>query len=481
MEIFMGVFNQSLRLAQSAQLKRMGEEEGAPELPVDGTDTGEGDDGAPIDTGFDPEMEDIDTNFDVNPGEGEGDDTNGLEVEGTMFGGFGLNLEGDDGEGEGDPIEGEGVTQFDIEEPSDDLGEVPEIVEEAVDMEEEEAAADDFAEGADEISADVEMLGMIEIERQAIVESREPVRIAHFGTLVRMGLLAGTAAGNIGTESLAGQNNLTALATEGLVDSVVNKTKEIAKKVAGFVSGAFSKVVSGLGSAFGKLFGGIKKLVTQPWETLKSVGRKIKAHPMKTALTVVAAIAAAVAVLTLFGGKFPVDGKLGTFNKWNAQVSKAVEDLIGKCPWIKKAEGPKPLALGHDGATNAKDVMNGVKWKKAPMPDATVIDAAEAGVSKASVGGLGASLKQSMEKAKSAVSGFFSRSKDAAKIAPDAGAAAGGETIGVGGWAAGFMSGLRDAGKIIKDLIFGGLSNLWSIIKGWFGFFKGGSAAAAAA
>jgi hypothetical protein len=43
------------------------------------------------------------------------------------------------------------------------------------------------------------------------------------------------------------------------------------------------------------------------------------------------------------------------------------------------------------------------------------------------------------------------------------------------------MSGLRDAGKIIKDLIFGGLSNLWSIIKGWFGFFKGGSAAAAAA
>ena len=192
----------------------------------------------------------------------------------------------------------------------------------------------------------------------------------------RDGLLASTFISIPATESMVQPyrpNSATSTtALEGVMDAIKSKTSEWAAKAGSSVKSLGTKA----GAMVMRMAKGAADLVKWtamlPWNATKAVAAKVKAHPYKTIVVVLAAIAAVAGVLALIWA-FPETAE--GIAAWGVKVKRAVESLKYPGGGFKvTAEGgvleAKWVGTAADGTrmyTTDAESLSVLGWTKASL------------------------------------------------------------------------------------------------------------------
>jgi len=128
--------------------------------------------------------------------------------------------------------------------------------------------------------------------------------------------------------------SLSKVALEELDNKINEKSAGWAAKILSFVKMIGSKTLAVIDPIWDKLSGMFKKIGSSAWDKTKSVGKAIKAHPYKTIMLVILAIAAVGGILAYCGSFLPGSNQawsaLGKFDSKIGELSSKI-----KLPWGK--------------------------------------------------------------------------------------------------------------------------------------------------
>lgn len=272
------------------------------------------------------------------------------------------------------------------EEAAEENEDLPEDAVPATDDTEEEIEEDEtmVAELAilEEIENDVFMIEQDSREISMIADSI--VAIESFGInpsaiaiLQTTGLLSGTVLDAVGVESLgyAGpKDDQTMIALEALEAKAEEKSAGWSAKIMSMAKSVGSKIMSVLGGIWEKITGSVKAIGSYTWDKAKVAGAVVKAHPYKTILAVVVAIAAVAGITVFISSGLPAlaasskaGGVVNKFVKFGETVASKVNAI--KWPFGKVAaeatDKGKLLLTYSEGA-------KGVAWANV-APEATTL------------------------------------------------------------------------------------------------------------
>jgi len=139
------------------------------------------------------------------------------------------------------------------------------------------------------------------------------------------GLLTDTVLEAVGVESLgyAGpKDDQTLIALEALEAKGDDKAASWSAKIMSMAKSVGSKIMSVLGSIWEKITGTVKAIGGYTWDKAKAAGAVVKAHPYKTILAVVVAIAAVAGITVFISGGLPA---LAASTKTGDMANKAIK------------------------------------------------------------------------------------------------------------------------------------------------------------
>ena len=143
---------------------------------------------------------------------------------------------------------------------------------------------------------------ILALESSAVIIKQNGIDPTSHAILLTTGLLSGTALETIATESLMfhrPEDPETEIALESLMHQAREKSAHWATKILEFVKHAAHKFSDLLAHLWDKLTDKMKKISEVVWDKTKSMGRTIKAHPIKSILVAVG-IAASVATVIAY-------------------------------------------------------------------------------------------------------------------------------------------------------------------------------------
>lgn len=161
------------------------------------------------------------------------------------------------------------------------------------------------------------------------------------------GLLEGTSIASLGLEAFgfeAPDHPDSLMALEALGEKIKEKAAQWSAKIVSLASSFGTKVMGVLEPIWDKITGSIKTLSGAAWDKAKATGKVVKAHPYKTLIGVILAVAATAGVVLWAGGSLPALTAKGP------QVTKFVNDLAGKINKIKWPFGNVSATVAEGGA-----------------------------------------------------------------------------------------------------------------------------------
>jgi len=227
----------------------------------------------------------------------------------------------------------------------------------------------------EEVESDVVMIEQYTNEMAMISDSI--VAIESFGInpsaiaiLQTTGLLSDTVLDAVGVESLgyAGpKDDNTLIALEALEAKGEAKSAGWAAKIMSMAKSVGSKIMSVIGGIWEKITGVVGKIGSATWDMAKAGGRVVKAHPYKTILAVVAAIAAVAGIVVFMSGGLAglaaTEGagatalaKIISFNEKVASKVSSIKWPFGKVA-AEAAEGTGKLSLAVTSNVAAPEAM----------------------------------------------------------------------------------------------------------------------------
>lgn len=145
------------------------------------------------------------------------------------------------------------------------------------------------------------------------------------------GLTAGTSLDAIALESLTGNDNqINEDALEALSDSFKEKAAQYSAKILSVVSTGASKFWSVIETVAGKIKDTVAKLGDKAWDEVKAGGNYVKAHPVKTIVGILGAMAAVATLMIYSASNLPGAGQSREIYK---AFSTKINGMIGKIPW----------------------------------------------------------------------------------------------------------------------------------------------------
>ena len=274
------------------------------------------------------------------------------------------------------------------------------------DLEDEDRRANDaaidgaFGEDIDRLASDVDALDSLEQELVNMAVAHDYLQCfgltpANYSFLTAVQLLASTSVGTIAMESLStneGIDENTQIACEALSASIKEKAAAWGAKILSFANKAATSIMRAFTPIITKIASAGTTLGNATWDAAGAAGRTIKAHPYKTIMITLAAVAAVVGVVMIVSSGLPIgtvtNGALRSFvDKFNSLVQKVkmpgvkllnkalpgadvsiaqiqsvetiapVSDSVGALGWTKNAV----KAIGAQVSANYKKIATSVK------------------------------------------------------------------------------------------------------------------------
>lgn len=239
---------------------------------------------------------------------------------------------------------------------------VVEEVEEPIDHDIDDNDAEVKIEMSEEQQIDLEQQELESLEMEMNLLAQSMFAVETYGinpTAVHImqvtGLLDGTAIQTLGLEAFgyeAPDHPESQMALEALSGKIKEKAAQWSAKVISMASSFSSKTMGVLNPLWDKITSSVSKLSSASWDKAKEAGKVVRAHPYKTIIVVILAIAA-VAGVVLFGGQ-----ALPAIGAKQAQVTKFVTDMASKINKIKWPFGDIKAVVAEGGAKFAVTVKD---------------------------------------------------------------------------------------------------------------------------
>lgn len=254
--------------------------------------------------------------------------------------------------------------------PAEDLPATEEPAVDVVEVEDEEVIEDEDApaeeEVIDEVGADAAEIEDLETEMQMLTQSM--IAIETYGVnptaisiLKTTGLLNGTAIESLGLEAFgyeAGNHPESQMALEALGEKVKEKAAQWSAKILAVATTVGTKVMSALEAIWDKTKSATARITSAAWDKAKAAGKVVKAHPYKTIIGVISAIAA-VAGVCVFGGQY-----LPALSAPGQAVTKFTTAMVAKINAIKWPFGSITAKVAEGGAKFVTTVETGATAAK---------------------------------------------------------------------------------------------------------------------
>lgn len=202
----------------------------------------------------------------------------------------------------------------------------------------------------------IESLGqeMAMIENSIVAIESYGINPSAMAILQTTGLLSDTVLEAVGIESLgyAGpKSDETAIALEALSDKADGKKTSWAAKIVSMATTVGSKVMGVLGSIWNKITGVTKAVAGYTWDKAKAGAAVVKAHPYKTIIVIVAAIAATAGIAAFVGANLPATmSATGATGKGAEALVKFSESVASKVNAIKWPFGKVAAEVTEKGS-----------------------------------------------------------------------------------------------------------------------------------
>lgn len=210
-----------------------------------------------------------------------------------------------------------------------------------------------------EVDSDMEMIEnlgqeMMKIENSIVAIEAYGINPSAMAILQTTGLLSDTVLEAVGIESLgyAGpKSDETAIALEALSDKADGKKTSWAAKIVSMATTVGSKVMGVLGSIWNKITGVVKSVSGFAWDKVKAGAAIVKAHPYKTIIVIVAAIAATAGIAAFVGANLPATmSATGATGKGAEALVKFSESVASKVNAIKWPFGKVAAEVTEKGS-----------------------------------------------------------------------------------------------------------------------------------
>lgn len=171
-----------------------------------------------------------------------------------------------------------------------------------------------FGEDSDRLASDEKEIDAIEASMVEQFETAESIRLygvdePAFILLKNSQLLSGTALESLGLEALTNGvdgKSVADIAYESLMTNVKEKAAAWSAKILSFVKSATSKMVAVVKAIVAKVTVAAKAVGEQTWDAAKAASETVKAHPYKTIMTALGAVATVVGVIMYVNTSLPV-------------------------------------------------------------------------------------------------------------------------------------------------------------------------------
>ena len=278
----------------------------------------------------------------------------------------------------------------------------------------------DVDEGVEDEAVDIDLDGVEDDagEAEALEQSLNQHISAYIATeqfgatpaamsiMQSQGLLAGTAMASIGMESFmhvkSGADPESHMAMEALGERIKDTAKSWAAKIVSVTKNVGGKLLDALGKLWTVVSGFSSRLASASWDKLKAGGRFVKAHPVATITTAIAAVVVVAGIIGYIGTGMPAAG--APASKFQSFASSIVAKVNGiKWPFGKAAaklsENGRPQLLLSNGVASSSKALTVVK--EAP--------AAKLGWGASAVKSVSGQLQRAWDEVKAAIGSFGSK------------------------------------------------------------------------
>lgn len=209
------------------------------------------------------------------------------------------------------------TTDTDVEVPTGDHGEEPEISgpEDDIEVDADDSTVD-FDQELDQLDQEsfaveglMQEIGMLADTSMAIENFGFNPTAA--GIMKATGLLNGTALESLGLESISftgGTHPESQLAIESLGEKIKEKAAQLSAKVLNIAKNSGEKIMAVLNPLWNKIEETTKSLTSAAWDKTKMAGATVRAHPFATVAAVIAAVAAVAGIVAFMASGAPASG-----------------------------------------------------------------------------------------------------------------------------------------------------------------------------
>lgn len=222
-----------------------------------------------------------------------------------------------------------------------------------------------------EVMMDEQELDSLEAEMNTLAQSMFAVETYGINpTAVHImrttGLLEGTSIASLGLEAFgyeAPDHPDSQMALEALGEKMKEKAAQWSAKIVSMASSFGTKVMGVLNPIWEKITASVTTLSSAAWDKAKAAGKVVKAHPYKTIIGVILAVAAAAGVV-LYGAQ-----AMPAITAKQAQVTKYVTDMVSSINKIKNPFGSVSAKVAEGGAKFVVTIKNGASVAKGVAMD----------------------------------------------------------------------------------------------------------------